>query len=304
MNLSNTTAAEFNPFNPFDPSVFTSLDVDTTGFQVNVEASDGTSVTASAWRPGVGGKPLGVEDYRYSCARRLSGMRRVGPFAARAHEPSAAMLYVAQRAVSVYLAAVDAGLAEGCYRMILHPNFATKGLAAREWRIVPSFWSLSDAALAIMDGRVASGDVESSGPETDTVRALRETGRLIAFHTRASASDADEFLCRGDDDVVVVRGLAAVHEVLTAPPFAGKIGPINATWPIVGRETAPLCHPHGTTTTIIQATDAEIARGRVDLPDGSFALLSGHYMEGEGAKVGANDGTYTWADVNGHYVYV
>lgn len=297
MDLPN--AAEFNPFNPFDPSAFTSLDVDVHGFTVDVEGPDGTSITCTDGALALGGgKALNVGGYVYSCSRRLSGMRHVGPFAARAHEPSVAMLYVAQRAVSVYLAAIDEGLAEGCYRMILQAN-PTEGLPAREWRIVPSFWSLSDAALAIMDGRVASGDVQSSGPETDTVRALRETGRLIAFHTHASASNADEFLCRGDDDVVVVRGLAAVHEVLTAPPFAGKIGPISATWPIVGRETAPLCPPHGTTTTIIRATDAEIAQGRVDLPDGSFATLSGRHPEGESAS----DGTYTWAEVSGHYAY-
>ncbi len=200
----------------FDP--YRRLDVEVNGFTVAVEAPDGLSVTCAPWSPrNPGGVKLGVEDYRYTVSQRLSGERCVGPFGGTPRRaPTDNEIHVARRAVVALLRAMDEWRPEGCYRMILGSE-VTPHIETGEWRFVPSFWNLRDAATAIADGRVAAEDVASSGPETDVVRALRAAGRLIAHYTDARTGGArDTFLCKlPDGKIVVAEGLAAAHEVLT-----------------------------------------------------------------------------------------
>ncbi len=84
----------------FDTAVFSVYGEDDTGFQM----------TALAWKPGMGVCPkLGVEDYRYSVAQRISRTRGKGPFARSERVPTAAELAALHTAVREHLAAIDRG---------------------------------------------------------------------------------------------------------------------------------------------------------------------------------------------------
>ena len=82
----------------------------TIGFSVSMEDSMGFQITALSWKPGLGVCPsLGVEDYRYTAAQRLSRTYHKGPFGRSDRAPTTAELAALRTAVREHLAAIDHG---------------------------------------------------------------------------------------------------------------------------------------------------------------------------------------------------
>ena len=77
-----------------------------TGYVVEIEAENGWTLTATTRY----GKYLGVEDYRWLATERLSGKRRVGPYANRAaRAPTPDEINMLRREVRKHLVAIDSG---------------------------------------------------------------------------------------------------------------------------------------------------------------------------------------------------
>ena len=89
----------------------TSHIIETFGYGVSVEAIDGLEIhgKSRAARGEARLPSLGVEDYAYSCAQRLSGTQGKGPFGAPKREPTAAEVAILRAAVRDHLRAIDAG---------------------------------------------------------------------------------------------------------------------------------------------------------------------------------------------------
>jgi len=91
----NTTIGTFK----FDTIGFTVCMEDSTGFQITALAKAGTGVCPS----------LGVEDYRYTAAQRLSRTYHKGPFGRSDRTLAAQELAALRMAVREHLAAIDRG---------------------------------------------------------------------------------------------------------------------------------------------------------------------------------------------------
>ena len=75
-----------------------------------MEAHPGVEIVALPWAPGRSVCPsLGVADYRFSVAQRLSRTYRKGPFGATPRLPTVTELAALRDAVCAHLAAIDRG---------------------------------------------------------------------------------------------------------------------------------------------------------------------------------------------------